>query len=402
MNAQTEAEKTTTEDFNKWSIEASGGFNKTERPTTAGAFTTSPSPFTVDLGVRYMFNNKFGLKADAGYNKLTSADGSNSFDTRYYRVALQAVANLGRIMSFETWTNTIGLLGHAGVGVAQLEDQNSALKDRMGNVMGGLTAQIKLSDRVALTLDGTVIVTADQDAAWDALSTPSANGFSGVMYNATAGLQIYLGKHSKHADWTYDNQDRIESLENRVSSIETKMVDTDNDGVADYLDQEPNSAAGALVSTKGVSVDANNNNVPDDVENYIMKNYTNKNDKSPMLANNELITSLINGGYVATYFDFNKSTPTSVSAEGIDFILMYLRNNPSATIDITGHADEIGSSSFNKNLSNARANNVKNVLVKANIAASRLNVIAAGEDNSVNKNSEAARKLVRKVTYTVK
>jgi hypothetical protein len=27
------------------------------------------------------------------------------------------VANLGRIMSFETWTKYIGLLGHAGVGL---------------------------------------------------------------------------------------------------------------------------------------------------------------------------------------------------------------------------------------------------------------------------------------------
>jgi OOP family OmpA-OmpF porin len=48
----------------------------------------------------------------------------------------------------------------------------------------------------------------------------------------------------------------------------------------------------------------------------------------------------INGGYVATYFDFDKSTPTNVSTEGIDFILTYLRNNPSASVDIIGHADE--------------------------------------------------------------
>jgi OOP family OmpA-OmpF porin len=56
-------------------------------------------------------------------------------------------------------------------------------------------------------------------------------------------------------------------------------------------------------------------------EKYIMENYTNSTDKSPMLSNNELIKSLINGGYVATYFDFDKSTPTNVSTEGIDFIL---------------------------------------------------------------------------------
>jgi OOP family OmpA-OmpF porin len=54
-----------------------------------------------------------------------------------------------------------------------------------------------------------------------------------------------------------------------------------------------------------------------------------------------LIRSLINGGYVATYFDFDKSTPSNVSTTGIDFVLTYLRNNPSASVDIIGHADEL-------------------------------------------------------------
>jgi len=71
-------------------------------------------------------------------------------------------------------------------------------------------------------------------------------------------------------------------------------------------------------------------------------------------------------------------------------------------VDIIGHADELGRSAYNDKLSNARAKNVKNTLVKANIDASRLNVIAAGEDTSVNKDSESARKLVRRVTFTVK
>jgi OOP family OmpA-OmpF porin len=115
-----------------------------------------------------------------------------------------------------------------------------------------------------------------------------------------------------------------------------------------------------------------------------------------------LIKSLINGGYVATYFDFDKSTPTNVSTEGIDFILTYLRNNPSASVDIIGHADELGRSAYNDKLSNARAAKVQSILIKANISSSRLNVIAAGEDSSVDKDSELARKLVRKVTFRVK
>jgi OOP family OmpA-OmpF porin len=64
--------------------------------------------------------------------------------------------------------------------------------------------------------------------------------------------------------------------------------------------------------------------------------------------------------------------------------LTYLRNNPSASVDI-GHADELGRSEYNDKLSTARANSVKETLIKANISASRLNVIAAGEDSSVEK-----------------
>ncbi|MBC5837461.1 OmpA family protein [Flavobacterium muglaense] len=401
MSAQTENAPSVKNDYNKWSVELAGGLNKTQRPMTAGYATATPSPFVADLGVRYMFNNKFGVKADFGYNSFTEKSGSAPFDTRYYRVDLQGVANLGRIMNFESFTNTIGLLGHAGFGLAQLEDQNSAAKDKIGNFMAGITGQIKLTNRIALTGDFTTILNASQNMSFDAASAAGGRGFSGILFNGTVGVTVYLGKNEKHADWVSDGN-RLDGIESRVAAIETKMVDTDNDGVADYLDQEPNSAANALVNTKGKSVDANNNNVPDDVESYIVKNYGNPADKSPVLGNNELITGLINGGYIATYFDFNKSTPTEVSAEGIDFILTYLRKNPSASIDITGHADEIGGTSFNNALSNKRANTVKDVLVKANIAASRLNVIAAGEDNSVDVNSESARRLVRKVTYTVK
>lgn len=401
-SAQTVAEKNTENDYNKWSIELAGGVNKTQRPMTAGYFTSTPSPYVVDLGARYMFNNKFGLKADFGYNSFEGKNNSNSFDTKYYRADLQAVANLGRIMNFETWTNTLGLLGHAGFGLAQLEDQNSAIKDRMGNFIAGVTGQIKLSNRVALTGDFTTILNAQQNVAFDAASAAGTRGFGGILFNGTVGLTVYLGKNAKHADWVTLTDKEVVSLKDRVAAIEDKMVDADNDGVADYLDTEKNTAAGALVNTKGQSIDKNNNGVDDTTEAFILKNYAANGGNNSGVYNNDLIKSLINGGYVATYFDFNKSKPTNVSTEGTDFILTYLRNNPSASVDIIGHADELGRSAYNDKLSNARATTIKNTLVKANIAASRLNVIAAGEDTSVNKDSDAARKLVRRVTFQVK
>ena len=403
LSAQNETVAAKTTDFNQWSIELSGGFNKPQRPMTSGYYTTVVSPYTVDLGVRYMFNNKFGLKGDFGYNSFTEEEGSMPFDTKYYRADLQGVANLGRIMNFETWTNTFGLLAHAGFGLSFLERKDPTyLKDRMGNFMIGVTGQIKLTDRIVLTGDFTTISNTKQNFAFDGASNNNIRGFNGSLFTGTAGITVYLGKNAKHADWTLDNQDKFDAIDARFMAIENKMLDTDKDGVADYLDEEANTPAGAMVDTKGRSIDKNNNGVPDETEAYVLKNYATNTANSPLLSNNELITSLINGGYVAVYFDFNKSTPTNVSTEGTDFMLTYLRNNPTATIDIVGHADEIGRSAYNDKLSNARANNVKNTLVKAGISESRLNVIAAGEDTSVDKDSENARRLVRRVTFRVK
>ncbi|MFV8356420.1 OmpA family protein [Flavobacterium sp. XS1P32] len=406
MSAQTETTQTkevaVENNYNKWSIELAGGLNKPMRPMTAGYRTAVTSAYVADLGVRYMFNNKFGLKADFGYNSFKEGENSIGFDSKYYRADLQAVANLGRIMSFETWTNTLGLLGHAGFGLGFGESDNFSGTDRIGNFIAGVTGQIKLSNRIALTGDFTTILNAKQNRTFDGASTIGSPGFGGVLFNGTVGLTVYLGGNEKHVDWVIDNYSEIENLRQRIADIETSMLDTDKDGVADYLDQEPNTIGGVMVDSKGKSIDLNNNNVPDELESYLLKTYGQNSDKSSIVNNSTLIKNLINEGYVSTYFDFNKSTPTNVSTEGIDFILTYLRNNPSASVDIIGHADELGRSEYNDKLSTARANSVKETLIKANISASRLNVIAAGEDSSVEKDSDAARKLVRRVTFRIK
>ncbi|TDE06708.1 OmpA family protein [Flavobacterium hiemivividum] len=402
LSAQTEPVQTINPEFNKWSVELAGGLNKPMRPMTAGYRTAVTSAYVADLGVRYMFNNKFGLKADFGYNSFKEGENSIGFDSKYYRADLQAVANLGRIMNFETWTNTLGLLGHAGFGLGFGEAENSTGTDKMGNFMAGVTGQIKLSNRIALTGDFTTILNAKQNRTFDGASTVGTPGFAGVLFNGTVGLTVYLGKNEKHADWVTLVDKDVIALTGRVDNLETMLIDTDQDGVADYLDLEKNTVSGVMVDTKGRAIDLNNNNVPDELESYLMANYVNKNDKSGSFNDNEVVKGLINGGYVATYFDFDKSTPSNVSTEGIDFIVTYLRANPSASVEITGHADELGNSAYNDKLSNARANNVKKILMKANIDANRLNIVAAGEDNSVQKDSEMARKLVRKVTYTIK
>ncbi|MDV6167313.1 OmpA family protein [Flavobacterium sp. DG1-102-2] len=387
--------------FNKWSIEVSGGANKPFRTLAPGYRTDRVNFFTVDLGTRYMFNNKFGLKLDFGYNQFQNNDETPEFKSSYVRGDIQGVINVGRVLNFEDWTSTIGLLAHGGGGVYMLKaDDGFDGEDWGANLIGGLTAQFKLSDRIVLTADVTGIANGFQNWTFDGMAQNAGRSVDGVVLNGTLGLTFYLGGAEKHADWVTDvKSDELAALDERIGAVETMMNDSDKDGVPDYLDAEPNSTAGVAVDTKGRAIDRNNNGVPDELESYI----ENKTKEIAAAGGSGTdLQGLINGGYVNVYFDFNKDMPNSSSTTGINFLTKYLKENPSAKTDVIGYADEIGNSDYNKALSQRRAENVKKILVDSGIDASRLNIIGNGEDTSVNKDSKQARQVVRRVTFIIK
>ena len=292
---------------------------------------------------------------------------------------------------------------HAGFGFGQLKAEDKAFTDRMFNFMAGVTGQIRLGNRVALTGDFSTILNAQQDMAFDGQSAVGGRGFQGILFQGTAGLTFYLGGAEKHADWfAMDSmlQQKVDELEGRIATIETGLTDSDQDGVPDMFDAEPNSMAGVAVDQKGRTIDRNGNGVADELERYFDTKYgTGSGSGTGSSAD---VKSLINDGYVNVYFDFNSSTPTTESAAGINFLHKYLTANPSATTDVIGYADEIGSSDYNQSLSQKRAENVKQILVDAGISASRMTIKANGEDSSVNKSSKGARQIVRRVTFQIK
>jgi OmpA-OmpF porin, OOP family len=384
-------------DYNRWSIELNGGVNNPIRTLTPGYATATLNLFHADLGVRYMFDPKFGLKLDFGYDKFQERDDTAPFESTYLRTSIQGVINMGRALNFENWTKTLSVLVHGGVGVSQLTSKDGFEgEDYMGNGILGLTGQIKLSNRAVLTGDLTGIVNGRQNYNFDGMSVARTGAFDGGILNASVGLTFYLGKNETHADWVGE-ADRYDELEKRVDLIESGLLDTDKDGVADLYDLEPNSITGVAVNTKGQSIDNNQNGVPDELESYLEKTYG-QNGKG---VTDNAVEGLINDGYVNVYFDFNSSKPTNASLSGVDFLVKYLKNNPSKRADIIGYADEIGSTGYNQTLSQKRAEAVRNIVVNAGIDASRLNVSGNGEDTSVNKKSKEARQIVRRVTFKV-
>lgn len=398
VNAQEETEATSSA-YNRWSVDLNAGLSKPTAPFSVNYYSANTNFIHGDLGVRYMLNNKFGLKLDFGLDSFKNKSEAFDFEGKYYRTSLQGVVNLGRIMNFEEWTNTINLQAHTGAGFSFMTNDKFDGNDDMTNFILGLTAQFRLSNRIALNADFTMVNNVNQDYTFDGYDDPAVSedrGFNSTLYNATLGLSIYLGKNEKHADWV-SSDSKYDALEKRVAELEIMLNDTDRDGVADAFDVEPNTITGIDVDTKGRGIDLNKNGVPDQIEAYIesMKRDT----PAPQTEKGTSLEEMINGGYINVYFDFNSSKPTTASYDAINFITNYLKNNPSKKADVYGYADEVGNSEYNQNLSATRANYVKDVITKAGVNADRMTIKPQGEDTSVDASSAEARRLVRRVTF---
>ncbi|MFV0366329.1 MAG: OmpA family protein [Mangrovibacterium sp.] len=364
-------------DYNKWSIEGGIGFNKAWRDYTPGYYTNTPSWITGDVGVRYMWSQRFGMKLDYGFNNITPGDGSKDFDADYQRINIQAVANMGRILRFEEWTKTIGLLVHAGPGVGFLHSDAFDGSDAQINLVSGATLQFRLSKRVALNLDGSAVLPFDKiDRSWDG---HGASPEVGVMFNGTLGLSVYLGKHEAHSDWYLEEQNAMAEMLEKYEALSEK--------VENYRNEAAKASAVAAAQE-------NINKVASDVEDL-------KNAKAAA-DYDEFIKALTEQGFVSAFFSYDSSTVAASSISNINFLKTYLENNPNATVEVRGYADEKGAANYNQELSEKRAESAAKLLIEAGISESRISTVGMGVDSSVDINSANARQLARRASFIIK
>lgn len=80
------------------------------------------------------------------------------------------------------------------------------------------------------------------------------------------------------------------------------------------------------------------------------------------------------------FFEFDKATLLATSAKALDSLVMLLNDNPNVTIELAAHTDYKGSDTYNKRLSQRRAEEVVKYLIKKGIAADRLTPVGYGEE----------------------
>jgi outer membrane protein OmpA-like peptidoglycan-associated protein len=81
---------------------------------------------------------------------------------------------------------------------------------------------------------------------------------------------------------------------------------------------------------------------------------------------------------VTVYFDFDKSNLRPTATEKLDSIYNVLVQYPSATIQISGYTDGLGSDAYNKILSDKRAKACADYLIKKGIDSARVSFLSFG------------------------
>ena len=176
---------------------------------------------------------------------------------------------------------------------------------------------------------------------------------------------------------------------------EEPALDSDGDGVIDSLDQCPNTPAGASVDANGCALDSDGDGVAD------------YKDQCPNSAPGAKVNELgCAAAFVLHGVNFHtNSADLTEEAKAILQPIAIAHHTHHGDVDLVigGHTDSTGAASYNKQLSQRRAEAVRAYMISQGCSAGKLTAIGHGEANPIADNAtREGRAENRRVELTVK
>jgi outer membrane protein OmpA-like peptidoglycan-associated protein len=303
-----------------------------------------------------------------------------------------------------------------------------------GNLNAGLGLTFWMSEQVGVSLQSTYKHSFDNSRIVGSDIPSHMQHFAGLIYKfggkdtdgdgiydkedacpEVAGLKAFKGCPDTDGDGIVDASDACPDAAGSVAM--NGCPDTDGDGVADKDDSCPEVAG--LKALKGCP-DTDGDGTTDKADKCPTVNgpkenagcpwpdtdgdsVLDKDDKCPAekgsVANNGCpevtVQTLedVNLQAKSIYFNSGKATfKTSDVPVRLDAIAAILVQYPNAKFSVEGHTDSDGSEMYNQKLSEARANAVRDAIIKRGISASNVVAIGFGETAPIASNKKAEGK----------
>lgn len=289
------------------------------------------------------------------------------------------------------------LHGYAGIGTlayrAYLKDasNNQALMTeikpfKFNSLFGQAGAGLKFKVNRRLDIEGRVMYVVTGDDSFDGGGAPYSainqreENTSDNFFNATLGVSLKLGKHESHLMWHDPLQEiyyKLDVLANKNQDIEVcKKGDADNDGVCDDWDRQLDTPAGARVDGAGVALDTDLDGVIDLYDKCVTVPGPVENNGCPTATTGPVKEE--ERTLEGIEFDLNSDRILPSNTPILNNAVTYI-NSSTGSYNVVGATDTRGTDAYNKKLSERRANNVKNYLIKNGVQTGKLNAIGKGE-----------------------
>ncbi|WP_298237324.1 OmpA family protein [uncultured Algibacter sp.] len=379
-------------------------------------------PSLSTISVSKYIGDGFSFGVAGSLNKITkwgevpgSSEAISVDDLSYYGVDGTIKYSFAELLNCNTFEPYLGV----GGGYTWIDEIGA------GTLNGTLGFNLWFNDNVGLTVQ-----TAYKHAFEDYLQT---------HFQHTVGLSIKFGGTDTDGDGIYDKDDACPD----VAGLEAfnGCPDSDGDGIEDSKDDCPNEAGAAEFNgcpdSDGDGVADKDDNCPSvaglkalagcpdadgdgvtDADDACVNTagpaankgcpwpdgdgdgVLDKDDKCPdvkgTVANNgcpevtEAIQNTLNEYAKTILFDSGKSSIKSQSEAVLGDIIKILKEYPTSKFTVEGHTDSVGREDSNQKLSDARANAVKEYLVKGGIDEFRLSSLGYGESKPIDTNKTRA------------
>ncbi len=395
--------------FNDWAISAGVGVPllQTAELTSIKFGDNKPKNtwgYSAYLSIDKAITHAFGLKLQydrgesrQGWFNTKNADATAAAPmggrTQYDALSLLGDVNLSNLLrrvdnkSPYRWA----LHAYAGLGSlayrAYVEDANGQRMTgevepfTLGSWMfqGGTGLKYRLNNRLDAEARLMYVYTGDDE--FDGIVQPSDK--SDNFFNATLGLTYNIGKHESHLMWHDPLQEiyyKLDVLSEKNQDIEVcKAGDNDNDGVCDDWDRQLDTPAGARVDGAGVALDTDLDGVIDLYDKCVTVPGPVENDGCPT-------SGPSNGGIITDdtrtlegiEFDLNSDRILPSNTPILNNAINYI-NSTQGSYRVVGGTDTRASDAYNQNLSQRRANTVKNYLVQNGVSSGKLEAVGRGE-----------------------
>ena len=368
------------------------------------------------LRAGYDFTRNLGVEALFGYvsTDYNGSDAGGTQGTKVYNYRLEGLYHLMPASKLVPFVSA-GVGGQRVLYPAGVSDKTRAAFSY------GAGLKYFLTERVALRADVRHVLVFD--SIYNNLEYTLGLGF---VFGAPKPVPIPVPAkevRDSDGDGVPDDLDKCpDTPKGVIVDKDGCPLDSDNDGVPDYLDKCPDTPKGVIVDKDGCPLDSDNDGVPDyldkcpDTPKGVQVDENGCPPPAPVTAQKaaaamtETEAQMLEKGRVTlnVEFDTGKTLVKPRYNKEIEKVAEVMKKYPELKVVIEGHTDNIGGAKYNQNLSQRRAEAIKNVMVKKyKIEASRLTAKGFGfskpiADNKTKEGKQKNRRVEAATDYVIK